>query len=333
MTDRTRECALLLPGQGAQVQGMAVVLYRREPVFTDAMDAFFRSMGAEGVLLRRDWLSASPAVPIDDASRAQPLLFAVGYAIGRVLEARGIRPAAYIGHSVGELAAAALAGVFTQGAAGRIMNARSRAMAAVPAGGMTAVADRPENLLPFLAAVAGEVVVGAVNAPMQTVLAGSEPALTEVERALSAAGKVARRVRSRQPFHCPAVRSAAAVFEQAVARERLRPPDTPIWSGRTGRPVSDAEAVDPAFWAHQLAEPVLFWPALSALLDHGAYTLVETGPGPGLALSARRHPAVRSGRSTVCTLLTSRTEGAWEAWASALDCLEPRPVDAAWVGG
>ncbi|WP_203612753.1 acyltransferase domain-containing protein, partial [Amycolatopsis sp. SID8362] len=121
-----RGLVLLLPGQGSQYPGMAVALYEREPVFAAAADEFFAAMGPEGKLVRDDWLGDSPGVPIDDGLRAQPLLFAIGYGIGRVLLDRGLRPARLIGHSVGELAAAALAGVFDLAAAGRILAARSR---------------------------------------------------------------------------------------------------------------------------------------------------------------------------------------------------------------
>ncbi|WP_432158441.1 MULTISPECIES: acyltransferase domain-containing protein [unclassified Streptomyces] len=302
-----RPVALLLPGQGAQQPGMAAGLYEKEPVFTAVLDEFFAAMGAEGEELRRDWLSDHPRVPLDDASRAQPLLFAVGYAIGRTLLDRGVRPAVLLGHSVGELAAAALAGVFDLAEAGWLMSARSAAMAGTGPGGMVAVAAGPAQLAPLLTAgAAGGVAVGAVNAPAQTVLSGLEPHLSEVEQTLKEARLAARRVPARQAFHSPAIAEAAYVFESAFAGVALRPPAVPVWSTRTGRPVSAAEAVEAAFWAHQLAAPVLFWPALDNLLAEGDFTLVETGPGQGLSMLARRHPRVRGRHSRVVPLLPPR---------------------------
>ncbi|WP_053847830.1 acyltransferase domain-containing protein [Streptomyces sp. NRRL B-24085] len=309
----TGPVALLLPGQGAQQPDMATELYGPEPVFTAVMDEFFTLLGREGAELREDWLSACPRVPLDDACRAQPLLFAVGYALGRTLLAHGVRPAVLLGHSVGELAAAALAGVFDLADAAWLMSARSAAMAGVGPGGMLAVAARPEELAHLLpggpGGIPGAVAVGAVNAPAQTVLSGLEPHLTEVEETLRAARLAARRVPARQAFHCPAVAGAADVFQAAFSGVSLNSPQIRVWSTRTGRPVRPHEAADAGFWAQQLAEPVLFWPALDNLLRYGDFTLVETGPGQGLSMLARRHPQVRSRRSRVVPLLPPRPGG------------------------
>jgi [acyl-carrier-protein] S-malonyltransferase len=314
---------LLLPGQGSQYQGMAVELYEREPVFAKAADEFFAAMGPEGELVRDDWLSDSPRVPVDDGLRAQPLLFAIGYGIGRVLLERGLRPARLIGHSVGELAAAALAGVFDLAAAGRILAARSRVLAGAPPGGMLAVAAAPavaEAVVDPVWAARG-VVVGAVNTPAQTILAGPEPELSLTEDALRAAGLTARRVRSAQPFHSPVLAAAAAVFEHAVAAERLRPPRIPITSAWTGRPVEPDDALTPSFWARQLAEPVRFWAAVSSLPDDGAFTFVEAGPGTLLSVVARRHPSVRARRSEVFGLLPAAGKETWPVWSAGLEKL------------
>jgi [acyl-carrier-protein] S-malonyltransferase len=310
--------ALLLPGQGAQHQGMAVELYGRDLVFTRTVDEFFGHMGAAGQALRADWLTDRPAVVLDDASRAQPLLFVIGYALGRSLLDRGLRPAVLLGHSVGELAAAALAGVFDLAEAAAIMLARSAAMRSAPAGGLLAVAAIPADLELYLG---DGVVIGALNAPRQTVLAGPEPRLSVVENMLRDNRVSCRRVPARQPFHCPAVAPAAACFEAALRDVRLRPNMMPIVSTRTAEPVRASQALDPEFWAGQLAEPVLFWPALDALLRTGGFTLVEAGPGQGLSMLAARHPAVRAHRSRVLALLPSAAEGTLATWSAAVEQL------------
>ncbi|RJL35886.1 acyltransferase domain-containing protein [Bailinhaonella thermotolerans] len=315
--------ALLLPGQGAQHPGMAVELYGREPVFTAVLDEFFARLGAEGALLRSDWLSERPRVPLDEAARAQPLLFAVGYALGRALAARGVRPAVLLGHSVGELAAAALAGVFGLGDVHRVMAARAEALAGAPAGGMLAVGAPAREVAGFTDPPdrPDAVVVAAVNAPRHTVLAGPEPRLSRVAEALGEAGLPWRRVPARQPFHSPALEPAAAVFSRGLREVALRPPDVPIRSTRTGLPLLPGQARDPAFWGGQLAAPVLFWPALDGLLSEGAYTLVEAGPGQGLSTPARRHPAVRAGRSVVLPLLPAGRAGTLRRWEETVDRL------------
>ena len=320
-TERARRSvALLLPGQGSQHPGMAVELYEREPVFTATLDEFFELLGTEGKLIRSDWLARDPDVPIDDAARAQPLLFGIDYALGRALCAHGIRPAALLGHSVGELAAAALAGTVDLPGAARVMLERSAVMADTVPGGMLAVAASPEQVEFYLDTGAGadQVVVGARNAPRQSVLAGPEPQLRLVEAALRGAGLLCRRVGARQPFHSPAVAPAAARLAAAIADVPLRPPAIPVWSTRTGAVVTAAQATDHEFWAGQLAAAVLFWPALDNLLASGDWTLVEAGPGQGLSTLARRHPAVRQGGAAVVPLLPRGASGAWEAWRAAL---------------
>ncbi|MEU2394994.1 acyltransferase domain-containing protein [Streptomyces sp. NPDC007369] len=318
-----RPIALLLPGQGVQYPGMAIPVYEREPAFAQTVDEFFGLMGEEGDRIRADWLGSDPSLPLDDGRRAQPLLFALGYAVGRTLEHHGIRPGVLIGHSVGELAAAALAGVFDLPSAARIMLARSRALDTAVPGGMLAVAAAAERveacLTPGLAARG--VVVGAVNAPAQTVLAGPAAALEAARAAVEEAGLVARPVRSHQPFHSPVLAEAARAFERAVAAEPLSPPATPVRSARTGRQVSAGEAVDPAFWAGQMAAPVLYWSALQGLLDDGEFTLVEAGPGRSLSAPARRHPSVRAGLTEVVGLLPAEGADCWTAWKTGLDRL------------
>ncbi|NGO70289.1 acyltransferase domain-containing protein [Streptomyces boncukensis] len=319
---RRRPVALLLPGQGAQHLGMAVELYGHDRGFTARMDAFFDLLGPEhGPPMRADWLAGAdrPAELLDGPWRAQPLLFAVACALARGLGERGVRPDVLLGHSVGELAAAALSGVFDLGAAARLMTARSDALAQLPPGGMLSVAAPPAELAGYLGPAdrADSVVIGAVNAPRQTVLAGPEPELQRVADRLTAAGTLFHRVRAPLPFHSPAAAEAGEHLTRALAGMTLHPPRIPIQSTRTGRRVTESEALDPGFWARQLAQPVLFWPALDALLAEGGHTLVEAGPGRSLSVLARRHPAVRGGRSDVLALLPSGAEGTRDAWRQA----------------
>ncbi|MGW6984331.1 acyltransferase domain-containing protein [Streptomyces sp. NPDC054932] len=319
-----RRIVLLLPGQGFQHAGMAVELYRREPRFAAVADEFLDALGPGGKAVRDDWLACADGAPADRGTTAQPLLFMIGYGIGAVLAGRGIRPSVLIGHSVGELAAATLAGVFDLRAAARILSARCAALADAPAGGMLAVAGAPPTVLDCIRSrsVGESVVVGAHNGPQQTVLAGPEPQLSEAERALRAGGMTARRVRSLEPWHSPAMDRAARRFAAAVAAETLGPATIPIVSTRTGRVVTDAEAVRPEFWAAQMAAPVLFWPALAGVLDGADCTVVDGAPAGGLATLARRHAAVREGRSTVVPLLAPPGRDAWTVWSGGIAELE-----------
>ncbi|MEU7040267.1 acyltransferase domain-containing protein [Streptomyces varsoviensis] len=298
--DPARPVALLLAGQGAQQPGMASGLYGTEPAFTAAMDAYFERHAGDGESLRDEWLAARPGPELDDITRAQPLLFAVGYAVGRMLLDWGVRPDVLLGHSVGEVAAATLAGVFTLDEAAEVMAERIDQLGATPPGGMLAVAASAERLAPY---VAGPVAVGAVNSPSQVMLAGPDPELLAAERALRRDGFTVRRAKATTAFHSPAVSEAAALAVPTLTRIGPRAPRIRMVSAYTAAELTARHAESPRFWATQPAEPVLFGPALDALLAEGDHFLIDGGPAQSLAALARRHRAVVGSGSTVAAAL------------------------------
>lgn len=332
---------LLLAGQGAQRPGMAVGLYEVEPVFTAAMNELFAAMGAQGRRIRADWLDSQPRVCLDDASRSQPLLFGVNYALTQTLRSSGVPISRLLGHSIGELAAALLADVFDVAAAGAILRARSVAMAATAPGGMLAVAASVGELTGLLAAGQdgdaenGAVAVAAVNAPRQTILAGPQQAMARVRDRIGRAGLVCRPVRAHQAFHSPVASAAVPALRRAFDRVALRAPGTPIQSTRTGRLVSPAEATSSSFWADQIAAPVLFWPALGAALDGPSaldappITVLGAGPARELAALARRQPAVRTGRARVVELAAPGPGESVSPWLTSVEELAARLAGAA----
>jgi acyl transferase domain-containing protein len=184
------------------------------------------------------------------------------------------------------------------------------------------------------------VAVGAVNGPRQTVLAGPAGPLAAVERQLREAGFVVRTLRSSHAFHSPVMRPAADRFAAALAAVPLGAPRGELYSCRTTRPVRQEEAVQSDFWAGQLALPVLYWPALRALLDTAGsdpgLVLLDASPDRSLSAPARRHPAVRGGASVVVPLLLPDGDGSpadlaqlAAAREQTLRLREPRPAQAA----
>lgn len=309
--------ALLFPGQGAQQPGMAAGLYEADAAFRARLDEVFALWGAEGEELRRDWLAARPAVPLDDLRRSQPLLFAVGWALGRTVLDWGVRPAVLLGHSVGEVVAAVLAGVLTLPEGAALLADRVRHLAEAPPGGMVAVAASEEQVLPLLAP---GVVVGAVNGPRQVVVAGAEDPLARTEQALLEGGLRFRRARTTSAFHSPVVAEAGARSLPLLRTTRLRPPQIPLVSGYTGDFLTDRQSVDPEFWSGQPAAQVRCADALDVLLASGPYVLVEAGPGQSLTMLAKRHRAVGPGGSTALALLPARP-GAAAAESAALQAV------------
>jgi [acyl-carrier-protein] S-malonyltransferase len=300
VTTPETHAALLMPGQGAQYPGMGTGLYRDLPGFAAILDEVFDLMGPAGTELRSDWLAADPVLPMEHVLRAQPLLFAIDYALGRLLIEAGLRPAVMLGHSVGELAAATLAGVVDLPGAVRFLLRRVSHLAQVPEGGMLAVAASRADVTPYLRP---QVDIGAVNAPRQTVIAGPGPALAATATALRQAGVTCAPVFSLTPFHSSVLAPVIDVIRRVLAGTPLRPPRIAMISGYTARRLTDAEAVDPMYWARHDTDPVLYWPALESLLATGPRLLVECGPGQGLTTLARRHRDVRSGRCGVLSLL------------------------------
>jgi acyl transferase domain-containing protein len=298
-----RPIAFLFSGQGSQHARMAAGLYGYEPAFTAAMDEVFCLLGDEGARIRSDWLSERPGVPIDDVRRAQPLLLAVDHALARMAMSWGARPAALLGHSVGEIVAAVIAEVFSLDDAVRLLRDRVSRVARTPPGGMLAVAAPPGELLPLLA---NGVSLAAVNGPRQTLLAGLDGPLAAAERRLRQAGYTCARAASRHAFHSPVLEPALAGSAALFAGIRMCPPALPLFSGYTAALMRPEEAADPQFWARQPTVPVLFWQALDALLATDDFLLLDAGPGQQLATLARRHRAVAAGRSAVVAMLPAR---------------------------
>lgn len=299
---KTRSVAFLFPGQGAQYPRMATGLYGRFRRFTSTMDEAFELLGADGTHLRNDWL-AGDSETLDDVTRAQPLLYAVDYALGGLLISWGLEPAVMIGHSVGELAAATLAGVFTFADGIRLMRDRMENFADTQPGGMLAVAASANELARY---VVGQVAVAAVNASRQTLLAGAREELASVRSRLETAGFTCMTVKARQAFHSPVVADAADRSTGAWQSVQLSEPVRAIHSTILAGALTPESATDPVFWAQQPVRPVLFWPTLDQLLRSGKFLLIEAGPGRGLSTIARTHPALKSGRSGVISLLPAR---------------------------
>ncbi|ONI91597.1 hypothetical protein ALI22I_08260 [Saccharothrix sp. ALI-22-I] len=306
---KRRPVTFLFPGQGAQHAAMAADLHATEPVFAAAFDECLDLLEQEGVPARERWRSAVSDDEIQHTSFAQPLLFAVEYALSRMWRSWGVEPARLLGHSIGELTAAAVAEVFSLHDAARLVAARARAMAATPAGAMLAVSAPEDQVRALLPA---ELTVAAVNAPRQIVVAGAGDEIDRFARLLAENGLSGQRVRTSHAFHSPFMAEAAAEFEAAFAGVGLHAPKIDVFSAATGARLTTDQATDPAFWAGQLNAPVLFGDALSALLDDAPQILVEVGPGHSLSGVAKQHPRVLAGESAVAMTLPRRGAGVSE---------------------
>ncbi len=284
----------LFPGQGAQHVGMATELYAEEPVFRAALDECAEGLAPElGYDLRGLLYPPAGADLAEAAGRlrrtevAQPALFAVEYALAQLWRSWGIEPRGMLGHSIGELVAACLAGVFPLPEALRLVALRGRLMGEQPAGAMLAV-PLPEAEVAALLAEHDDLALAAVNAPASCVVSGPEEGIARLEARLAAVET--RRLHTSHAFHSATMDPVLEPFAAAVRAACPRPPEVPFVSNVTGTWITDDEATDPAYWARQLRHTVRFADGLATLLATPGRALLEVGPGRTLVTLAHQHP-------------------------------------------
>jgi phthiocerol/phenolphthiocerol synthesis type-I polyketide synthase E len=286
-TDNPERVVFLFPGQGAQHIGMARGLYESEPVFAEHFDQCAAGFGQELDIDLRAEIFDGPARNLERTDRTQPALFTVEYALAKLIETHGVRPAALAGHSIGEYVAATIAGVFDLATAVNTVSMRARLMHGAPRGVMVAVALSADAIAEYLSA---DVDLATVNDPGACVVAGSEEGIRAFSDRLGKAGIVARRVRTSHAFHSRLMDSMIPEYQGFLSRLTLRAPQIPLLSNVTGTWMSAAEATNAAMWARQVRATVRFSDELDALLADPQRVLVEVGPGGTLTASAMRHP-------------------------------------------
>ncbi|WP_433759611.1 condensation domain-containing protein [Nocardia sp. CA-135398] len=272
------------PGAGAQYPGMGAGLYRDEPVFTGVVDECADALkplldyDIRGIVTGR-----AASDDVDDIRLGQPALFAVSLATATTLRAYGVEPDGVLGHSLGEYAAAVVAGMLTVPDAARLVAVRSRALAATAPGGMLAVALGESQTLRELASYP-DLALAAVNAADACVVSGPEPALDALAASLTGSGIRTSRLRVAAALHSPSVAAVTEPLRAAAAGISATPGTLPLYSTLTGRTM---RSLDTDHWARHMVEPVRFSAALSAATAEPA-TIVQAGPGSTLAALARR---------------------------------------------
>ncbi|HUB54323.1 MAG TPA: beta-ketoacyl synthase N-terminal-like domain-containing protein, partial [Mycobacterium sp.] len=295
-SDNSDQVVFLFPGQGAQHVGMARGLYDSEPVFAEHFDRCAAGFGDElGIDLRAEIFEGT-ARNLERTDRTQPALFTVEYALAKLIDSYGVRPAAMVGHSIGEYVAGTVAGVFDIETAIKVVSMRARLMHAAPRGVMVAVALSPDALAEHLN---GDVDIAAINEPGGCVVAGSEQSIRQFSDRLTERGIVARRVRTSHAFHSRMMDSMIPEFTGFLSRQTLREPQIPLLSNVTGTWLAASEATNPATWARQVRSTVRFSDEVDVLLADPNRILVEVGPGGTLTASAARHPKWSSGHHAV----------------------------------
>ena len=286
--------AFLFTGQGAQYINMGFDLYQVETAFREQVDHCAELLRPHLKLdLRHILYPDRGTFGVEKASEllgqtyiAQPALFVTEYALARLWMQWGVRPAACIGHSLGEYVAACLAGVFSLEDALMLVAVRGRMMQNLPGGTMIAVA------LPWQEAqlLLGESLsVAANNGAAKSVISGPTEAVEELQRELTQRGVSWRRLQTSHAFHSKMMEPILGPFTEQVKRVVLQPPRIPYLSNVTGTWVTAAEATDPYYWARHLRQTVLFAEGLGELLRGQNQILLEVGPGQTLSTLAKQH--------------------------------------------
>ncbi|MDI1476289.1 non-ribosomal peptide synthetase/type I polyketide synthase [Polyangium sp. y55x31] len=273
-----RPVVFLFPGHGVQYLKMGAEVYDAEPVYREEVDrcvALLREVSGLDLAPLLFGLLPDGERKLDEMQWAQPLLFVVEYALARQYLAWGVKPAAMLGHSLGEYVAACIAGVLSLRDALVLVALRGRLMDATPPGGMLSVFADERTALPFLH---GDVVI-ATHAPGCVVLSGPVDEIEVVRARLTGAAIETSTVRVSRASHSPLMFAIREEFRQRVAQIELHPPTLPIVSNVTGAYLTPEQATDPEYWADHLCSAVRLGDGLGTLLELGAPVCLELGPG------------------------------------------------------
>ncbi|HWF28646.1 MAG TPA: type I polyketide synthase [Mycobacterium sp.] len=272
----------VFPGQGSQMLGMGMGLHAGYPVFAEAFNSVVGELDRHLLRPLREVMWGHDENLLHTTEFAQPALFAVEVALFRLLESWGVRPDFVMGHSIGELSAAHVAGVLSLENAAVLVAARGRFMQALPAGGaMIAVQATEEEVRPLLVP---EVGIAAVNGPSSVVISGAEDATIAIADRFRAEGRRVHQLAVSHAFHSPLMDPMIDEFGTVAAGLAVGKPTIPTVSNVTGQLAED-DFASAAYWKRHVREAVRFADSVRFVHSAGANRFLEVGPSGGLTAS------------------------------------------------
>jgi acyl transferase domain-containing protein len=306
--------AFVFTGQGSQYADMGHELYESEPRFAETINRIASIMDPElGAPLLEVLFGEKSAEYLENTRYVQPALFAIEYALADLVRQWGVEPSYVIGHSIGEIVAACIAGMLDLEDAARFVVTRGRLMGSLPEGGtMLAIAATYEQVQRWVQGKEADVTIATVNGPHAVVISGRAEAVAEVGAMAQTAGRQIKELEVSHAFHSPLMDPILEELTQAASAMRISPPRIPILSNTSGDFFGDA--VKPEYWSGQVRNAVLFHQGMQKIIDAGCSLVVEIGPHPALtpvvvtafdSPSLQTMPTLRKDKKDASNLLTA----------------------------